>query len=123
MPRKPKRPCSYPGCPKLVDGMYCEEHKKLTDKQYNRYGRDEFTKNFYKTPEWLYVRKRQLEQQPFCEECLKEGKRVKAKMVDHIKPIKQGGERFTPSNLQSLCWACHSRKSAEEGSRWGTRRR
>lgn len=123
MPRKPKRPCSYPGCPKLVDGQYCDEHKKLTDKQYNRYGRDEFTKNFYKTHEWLYVRKRQLEQQPFCEECLKEGKRVKAKMVDHIKPIKQGGEIFAPSNLQSLCWACHSRKSAEEGSRWGTRGR
>ena len=32
MPRKPKRPCSYPGCHKLVDGQYCEEHKKLIDK-------------------------------------------------------------------------------------------
>ena len=40
MPMKPKRPCSYPGCPKLVDGQYCEEHKKLVDKQYNKYGRE-----------------------------------------------------------------------------------
>lgn len=32
MPRKPKRPCSYPGCPKLVDGQYCEEHQKLVTK-------------------------------------------------------------------------------------------
>ena len=55
MPRKPKRPCSYPGCPKLVDGQYCEEHKRLVDKQYNEYGRDNFTKNFYKTPEWLFI--------------------------------------------------------------------
>ena len=55
MPNKPKRPCSYPGCPRLVDGQYCEEHKRLTDKQYNLYGRDDFTKNFYKTPEWRYA--------------------------------------------------------------------
>ena len=119
MPRKPKRPCSYPGCPRLVEGKYCEEHKKLTDKQYNQYGRDEFTKYFYKTPEWLFARKKQLEQHPFCEECLKEGKRKKATMVDHIIPIKQGGDKFASSNLQSLCWGCHSRKSVEEGSRFG----
>lgn len=118
MPRKPKRPCSYPGCPKLVDGQYCEEHKKLTDSQYNKYGRDDFTKYFYKTPEWRYARKKQLDTQPFCEECLKEGKRTKATMVDHIVPIKQGGDKFAPSNLQSLCWSCHSRKSVLEGSRW-----
>ena len=118
MPRKPKRPCSYPGCPKLVDGQYCEEHKRLVDKQYNEYGRDNFTKNFYKTPEWLHARKQHLNQHPFCAECLKAGKRTRATMVDHIVPIKQGGERFAPSNLQSLCWSCHSRKSAQEGSRW-----
>lgn len=119
MPRKPKRPCSYPGCPKLVDRQYCEEHKKLTDAQYNKYGRDDFTKSFYKTKEWLFVRKRQLTEHPFCEECLKQGKRTKATMVDHIQPIKQGGQPFAPSNLQSLCWSCHSTKSAREGSRWG----
>ena len=68
MPRKPKRPCSYPGCPKLVDGQYCEEHKRLVDKQYNEYGRDNFTNNFYKTPEWLHARKQQLNQHPFCAE-------------------------------------------------------
>lgn len=33
MPRKPKRGCAYPGCPKLTDGQYCEEHKKLVDRQ------------------------------------------------------------------------------------------
>lgn len=120
MPRKPKRPCSYPGCPRLVEGQYCEEHKKLTDAQYNKYSRDNFSKSFYKTPEWLFVRKRQLAEHPFCEECLKKGQAVRAVIVDHIRPIKQGGQPFAPSNLQSLCWSCHSRKSAEEGSRWRT---
>lgn len=119
MPRKPLRPCSYPGCPKLVNGRYCDGHKKLTDKSYNRYGRDDLTKNFYNTPQWRYARKHQLSKQPLCAECLKAGKPIKATTVDHIVPIKQGGEKYEPSNLQSLCWSCHSRKSAKEGSRWG----
>lgn len=25
LPFKPKGPCSYPGCPKLTDGRFCEE--------------------------------------------------------------------------------------------------
>ena len=59
----------------------------------------------------------------YCEECLKNGQRKKATMVDHIVPIKQGGDKFSFSNLQSLCWTCHSRKSAQEGSRWGRKPR
>ena len=119
MPRKPKRPCSYPGCPRLVEGRYCEEHQRLVNKQYNQYGRDTFTKSFYKTPEWLEAKAEQLAKHPYCAECLKAGIRKRACMVDHIIPIKQGGDKFAPSNLQSLCWSCHSRKSVEEGSRFG----
>ena len=29
MPRKPKRPCSYPNCPKLTDKQFCDEHERL----------------------------------------------------------------------------------------------
>ena len=29
MPRKPKKPCKHPGCPRLVEGTYCEEHALL----------------------------------------------------------------------------------------------
>ena len=29
MPRKPKRPCRYPGCPNLSDGVYCKAHRAL----------------------------------------------------------------------------------------------
>ena len=121
MPRKPKKPCAYPGCPALVDGYYCEEHKKLTDKLYNRYTRDDFSKNFYNSMAWRMARKRHLNNSPFCVECLKVGKATKATMVDHIIPIKQGGDTFSPDNLQSLCWSCHGRKSIEEGSRFGKR--
>ena len=39
MPRKPKRPCSYPGCPNLTDGQYCKEHEAAARRQYNKYER------------------------------------------------------------------------------------
>lgn len=118
MPRKPKIPCAYPGCPELVDGTYCEKHKKKRDSEYNKYSRDEFSKFFYKSKEWIILRTEQLKLHPFCEECLKQGKVKRAKIVDHIIPIKQGGSKLDLANLQSLCWSCHSRKSVEEGSRF-----
>lgn len=40
MPKKPKRPCFYPGCPELTDNMYCERHKSIVNKNYNKYERD-----------------------------------------------------------------------------------
>lgn len=40
MPRKPKQPCAYPGCPKLSDGRYCEEHRKQEARRYETYSRD-----------------------------------------------------------------------------------
>lgn len=33
MPKKQKRPCSYPGCPELTDGRYCEKHASIMNKQ------------------------------------------------------------------------------------------
>ena len=40
MPMKPKRPCSYPGCPRLTDGRFCEEHERKENKRYEKYDRD-----------------------------------------------------------------------------------
>ena len=36
MPRKPQRPCRYPGCPHLTDGVYCEEHAKVMEQHYEQ---------------------------------------------------------------------------------------
>ena len=36
---KPKWPCSYPNCPKLTDGRYCEEHQRLEYRNYDKYER------------------------------------------------------------------------------------
>ena len=36
---------------------------------------------------------------------------------DHIRPIKDGGERYAMSNLQTLCRACHFAKTAKENGK------
>ena len=49
-----------------------------------------------------------------CEECSRLGRLTPAQMVDHIVPINKGGGGLDKSNLQSLCNACHARKSAKD---------
>jgi 5-methylcytosine-specific restriction protein A len=70
MPWKPKHPCRYPGCPKLTEERYCEEHKKLVNQQYDRYGRDPVAKKRYGSA-WRKIRARFLAEHPLCEQCRK----------------------------------------------------
>ena len=117
MPRKPKRPCSYPGCPELTDDRYCAAHKKRTDADYNKYGRDPAAKRQY-NGRWRKIRANHLADHPLCEVCLREGLTIPAEEVHHILPLRKGGTH-DPSNLMSLCISCHSRITAREGRRWG----
>ena len=103
MPRKPKHPCSYPGCPRLTDGRFCEEHSKLEAKRYNT--------------EWRRIRKRYASAHPLCEECLKVGRYTPTQVVHHILPLREGGTN-AEDNMMSLCHSCHGRIHAERGDRW-----
>ena len=116
MPWKPKHPCRYPGCPKLTEERYCEEHKKLVDQQYDRYGRDPVAKKRYGSA-WRKIRARFLAEHPLCEQCRKEGRLTKATEVHHIVPLDHGGTH-DESNLMALCKPCHSRISIELGDRF-----
>lgn len=116
MPKKPLKPCAITGCPNLCVGTYCDVHKKVSDKTYNRFNRDKLNKSFYTSMEWRKLRRVHLDANPLCVECLKEGRHRVATIVDHIVPIKDGGKPLDPSNLQSLCWSCHTTKSNKEGS-------
>ncbi len=57
MPRKPKRPCSYPGCPELTDRRFCEEHAKKEAARYEKYDRDPATRKRYGRA-WKRIRDR-----------------------------------------------------------------
>ena len=72
---------------------------------------------FYQSQQWRRVRRQYLEQHPLCVECQNEGRIVPARVVDHIKPINEGGARFDFNNLQGLCDKCHNKKSGREAHR------
>ncbi len=116
MPYKPKRPCAYPGCPRLTDGRYCEEHTKLVNSNYNRYERDPASRKRYGRA-WQRIRKAYADEHPLCEECLKQGRLVPVEQVHHIKPLAEGGTHAR-DNLISLCRSYHARIHAERGDRW-----
>lgn len=116
MPRKPKRPCSYPGCPELTNGRFCPAHEKQEAQRYEKYQRDPVTRKRYGRT-WKRIRDRYIAAHPLCEECRKTGKLIPAEEVHHIVPLSAGGTN-DENNLMSLCTSCHSEITAREGGRW-----
>jgi 5-methylcytosine-specific restriction protein A len=116
MPRKPKRPCSYPGCPELVDGRFCTAHEKKENRRYEKYQRDPETRRRYGRA-WKRIRDRYIKSHPLCEECKRNGKLIPSEEVHHVVPLREGGTH-KESNLMALCKSCHSRIHAERGDRW-----
>ena len=115
MPRKPLKPCHYPGCPKLTENIYCDEHEKLVSKRYDKYNRHpEFHKRYGRS--WREVRAKYVLTHPFCEECFKKGILVPVEEVHHIIPVNEGGTNEA-HNLMSLCKSCHNRIHIERGDR------
>ncbi len=109
MPQKPKRPCRYKGCPKLVSNTsgYCEEHEKLMAKHYDKFIRSpEHNKRY--GHHWRKIRARFIKGHLFCESCFAGGKYVLATEVHHIKPLSEGGKNDT-ENLMALCSSCHAK--------------
>lgn len=115
MPRKPKRPCAFPGCPNLTDKQYCEQHEKLQNKLYNKYERRADVNIKYGRA-WRRVRQRYVSAHPLCERCLEQGRMTPVEEVHHIIPVSQGGTS-EESNLMSLCKSCHNKIHLEIGDR------
>ena len=111
LPRFPDRPCAHPGCPRLAPRgkKYCDEHaaqhpEEIRPAAARGYG-----------ARWNKARKRFLEKNPLCAECLKAGRYVKATDVDHIVPHRGDPKLFwDEGNWQALCHRCHSVKTRNE---------
>lgn len=117
MPRKPKRPCRYPGCPSLCeDGeQYCEEHRKLEEQHYEKFRRGYSPGRRYGRA-WKRIRDRYIGKHPLCEMCMKNKRYIKAEEVHHILPLSEGGTH-EEANLMSLCRSCHEKIHKERGDR------
>jgi 5-methylcytosine-specific restriction protein A len=70
--------------------------------------------NVYHTTRWEKLRKIRLMIEPLCRECMKSGIVAVASIVDHIIPIRQGGDPWSLDNTQSLCEKCHNKKRRKE---------
>ena len=115
MPYKPKKPCAYPGCPNLTYETYCEEHKRMMAKDYNKYQRSADHARKYGRG-WKRIRDRYVKKNPLCERCLLEGRYTPVEEVHHIIPINRGGTN-DEDNLMSVCRSCHNKIHIEQGDR------
>ena len=108
MPKHPKRPCRYPGCPNLCEsGTYCPEHSAESPDRL----RGSATERGYDA-KWRRARKLFLQRHPLCANCLSQGVLTPATVVDHIVPHRGDHRLFwDEQNWQPLCKACHDRKT------------
>ena len=119
MPRKPKHPCNYPGCPELTTEWYCKEHKRRVSKNYE-VGRETAVKRGYDT-RWKAVRKLKLSRDPLCQcdvcqNAMASGQQpMIANCVHHINGNTKDNRR---ENLLSMHGACHNRLHIERGEKW-----
>jgi 5-methylcytosine-specific restriction endonuclease McrA len=109
MSRKPPRHCV--GCGVAHYSAVCPTPPP--SKRYPRLWTIAQERDFRGSNEWKSTRAVKRAQQPFCENCEREGRRhVLAGGVDHILPIATHPDaRLVMLNLQSLCDSCHQRKA------------
>ncbi len=110
MSQRAAHPCHAPGCANLVQsGAYCTTHQPARKREDDRASAS--TRGYGAT--WRRLRQMILARSPVCADPFgdHQGRLVLATDVDHIIAKRDGGQDIE-SNLQALCHACHSRKTA-----------
>jgi len=75
-------------------------------------------KKFYNSLLWRKIRFGYIIENPVCEVHLTAGYLVDCTsggVVDHLVSITNGGAKYDPQNMATMCATCHNRKSALEG--------
>ncbi len=117
------RECAADGCRTLVTkGSRCDRHVTLAYQQAakNERGKRGTRQERGYDSTWMRLRQLHISSHPLCKHCEERGRIVVGEEVDHIIPHR-GSEalRLEPSNLQTLCKPCHSRKTASEDGGFG----
>lgn len=128
MPNRPLKPCNKIGCTNLTRERYCRVHidqeyrdMKERYRYYDEHIRDQKSREFYHSKEWQRIRQVALTRDHYlCQHCLRENRITPADVVDHIVPVRvDWSKRLSLDNLQSLCHACHNKKTAEDKRKYG----
>lgn len=89
-------------------------------KTFSKPKKERWSKNndtFYHTTRWRKKRIEILKRDPLCVVCLEAGKTTLSVVVDHDKPVSQGGAIWDNSNLKGMCTPCHNSKSSNESKK------
>ncbi|MCN2081458.1 HNH endonuclease, partial [Escherichia coli] len=90
---------------------YCDKHRGEGWVQHQR-GLSRHQRGY--GSKWDVIRARILKRDNhLCKNCLRNGRAVEARTVDHMIPKAHGGTD-DDSNLESLCRECHREKTARE---------
>ncbi len=118
--RIPKR-CRKQGCPKSTTdrGGFCSDHASQSNWSGWQKRKGTTTQRGYGAS-WRKLREQILIRDAgLCQEHMKKGVPVSGSHVDHIVSKANGGTDHE-DNLQTLCEACHKRKTATERGRGGS---
>ena len=85
--------------------QYKDKSKPYSEKKYAK---------LYNTTQWRRLRNIHIKENPLCVICEKNNRVTAGQVVDHIKPISEGGSFLDTRNLQTLCDKHHRIKSAKE---------
>ena len=109
--------CKKNGCGRTTqEGKeYCYLHKELenTKRQiFTKRGKSSEWHKLYESQTWRNISKNFLKKYPVCFIC-----GSPAKIADHIIPHRGNVSLFyDETNLQPMCWSCHSRKTLKENN-------
>lgn len=115
----PKTDRPYSGCEKsrsekIKRNTKSRNRHRKEKMDYARTGRGSL---IYDTQAWRRLSNKKRTVDPFCEDCLDNGKYVIANVVDHIVEVKDDiSLAYVWNNLRSLCHACHNKKTANESN-------
>ncbi len=125
MPLAPPRACATPGCPVRVAHGHCPQHARPIVARAQQWADDHRANSNARgyTRGWSRRRTRFLRQYPLCgmraggrppvmSVCHAEGRTTAGTIVDHVVPHRGDRALFdNEENWQTLCAACHSRKT------------
>ncbi|HFR4148763.1 HNH endonuclease [Bacillus thuringiensis] len=123
MPSKPFKPCKSLGCNELTRDKYCAKHiekEKETVRYYDKHIRNKSSRSFYNSKPWRIMREFVYRRDHgLCVQCRMNGIIKIGDVVDHIIPLLVDWlRRLDPANLQTLCHACHNKKTKEDEKKY-----